>query len=205
MAEKRIGELKGTARYSIFGGKHVKNMGKRATTRWKFGPTPKKKWRVIVCGEPYSGNRMMMRALESLGCAATILHGINDLPRYTDFGSSLWRRNKERLSWYSPTHAVIPVRAISHREKSALILDPHGAVRDMPRDLSIFDVCNLVIDYHLPCKMVSYEGFVEDPRACLIWLAEWMGIDAKVAETVDTSWVFDANQKYRDNGAAPDA
>ena len=37
------------------------------------------------------------RALESLGCAVTILHGINDLPRYTDFGSSLWRRNKERL------------------------------------------------------------------------------------------------------------
>jgi hypothetical protein len=143
---------------------------------------------------------MMARALGYCGSAALVLHGIRDLPRYSDFGTSVWRRAKERLEWFKPTHAVIPVRSIAWREPSLLRNDPGGGIRDLNRDEPIWDIAHFLVDYGVPCKMVSYEGFVEEPRAHLLWLAKWMDLPIEPVEAMDLDWIHDGNAKYRGNG-----
>jgi len=154
--------------------------------------------RVIVCGEPFSGNRVMRSLLRRLGCEVMILHGIGDLPRFAQKGSRKYERARERLDEWEPTHAVMLVRSAPIHELSIV---RNGGDKDhnvLDRDAQLFDVCDAVLTYRIPLKAISYEALVEDPRGHARWLAAWMGIEASVAEGVELDWIHDGNAKYRE-------
>jgi len=152
--------------------------------------------RVLICGEPYSGNRMMKGVLRRMGCDAIILHGIGDLPRFAQRDSRKHERARERLDRWQPTHAVMMVRSAVFREESLRAKNLHADPNIADRDAQLLDVCHAVLTYRLPLKAIGYEAFVEDPRGHVDWLAGWLGVEVG---DVDLTWIHDGNAKYRED------
>jgi len=192
-----IGELKGTCKLPRF--LEIGRGSTSATCHGNIHGRPSQPIRVLICGEPYSGNRMLNTIMGQLGCAATIMHGVGDLPRREGVEPHIYRKMRERFELFCPTHAIMPVRSIPCQQRSLFKHDRAGSIWRKGRDQPTWDVCRVVVDYRIPMKVVSYEAFIETPREHLIWLADWMGVEKRIVDNTDLSWLFDGNQKYRDN------
>lgn len=141
---------------------------------------------VAVCGLPGSGNRIILQYLQRSGIRGMIIHGY---PESLETLDHIVRGNPE-----NQFYAIIPVRHPKHQLRS---LDKPGTrVKDWHDHAWLGKtrsaLCGRLAHHKIPVQFFSYEAFVQDPKAVMFYLYDFLGWDHR---TKDFSDIFDGNKR----------
>lgn len=157
----------------------------------RFMGTPKL---VLICGLPASGNKMMEKFFSSLGYGKNLHVHISHDRRTV--AKIICNRGEGRDAF-----CLIPVRSVPFQHASER---EHIKMKPAPtpesRSEMMSGVCYAAALAGVPIRMFSYEGFVADPLPHMVEFLEWIGL--VLPPDYDTSWVFDANERRREEAHA---
>lgn len=151
---------------------------------------------VLICGLPASGNRMLEEFFRSLNYGPNLhVHIVHDRKTVAKI---ICNRGQYRDAFCLIVVRSVPFQCASEAEKIKLKPRPDP----QNRSEMMTGVCSAAVIAGVPIRMISYEGFVADPMPHMKEILEWIG-DLELPEDYDPSWVFDANERRREEANAP--